>query len=134
MSFSTDMAKLVVDQLSRFVTLNPHQLAGQVENLDFWLAEVRHALAVIDGYGVRFVRLHAAQERYVAAHGVTASEVGPAGVTARPPPAVRRIPDRELRQTRRALVEAARRFLERCRAEELVADAVVSAALAEFVE
>ena len=37
MSFSTDVAKLVADQLSRFVTLNPHQLAGQVANLDFWL-------------------------------------------------------------------------------------------------
>ena len=134
MSFSTDIAKLVADQLSRFVTLNPHQLAGQVENLDFWLAEVRHALAVIDEYGVRFVRLHAAQEQFVAAHNVTASKIGPAGVTERPPPAVRRIPDRELRQARRALVESATKFLERCRSEGLVADAVVSAALAGFEE
>src|SRR5262245_3963038 len=117
MSFSTDVAKLVSDQLSRFVTLNPHQLAGQVENLDFWLAEVRHALAVIDGYGVRFVRLHAAQERYVATHRVTVSEVEAHGVSERAPPAVRRIPDRELRQARRALVEATTRFLERCRDE-----------------
>ena len=37
MSFSTDVAKLVADQLSRFVTLNPHPLAGQVANLDFRL-------------------------------------------------------------------------------------------------
>ena len=51
MSFSTDMAKLVADQLSRFVTLRPHQLAGQAANLDFWLAQVRHALGGIDGYG-----------------------------------------------------------------------------------
>ena len=65
MSFSTDMAKLVADQLSRFVTLRPHQLAGQAANLDFWLAQVRHALSVIDGYGVRFIRLHAAQEQHV---------------------------------------------------------------------
>jgi hypothetical protein len=133
-SFSTDMAKLVADQLSRFVTLNPHQLAGQVENLDFWLAEVRHALAVIDGYGVRFVRLHAAQERYVAVHKITASVVDPAGVTERPPPSVRRISDGELRQARRALVEATSRFLERCRAVGLVADSVVSEALAELAE
>lgn len=134
MSFSTDMAKLVTDQLSRFITLNPHQLAGQVENLDFWLTEVRHALAVLDGYGVRFVRLHAGQERYVAAHHVTASAVNPGGVTERPPPQVRRIPDRELRQARRALVEAATRFLQRCRAEGLVTDAVVSSAVAGFAE
>jgi len=134
MSFSTDMAKLVADQLSRFVTLNPHQLAGQVENLDFWLAEVRHALAVIDGYGVRFVRLHAAQERYVAVHNFTLSVVYPAGVTERTPPSVRRIPDRELRQARRELVEAVTKFLERCQAEGLVADSVLSAALAEIAE
>lgn len=134
MSYSTDVATLVTDQLSRFVTLNPHQLAGQVENLDFWLAEVRHALAVLDGYGVRFVRLHGAQQRFVATNKVIISEVDPAGVTERPPPPVRRIPDQELRKSRRALVETVTRFLERCRAEGLVADSVVSAALAEFAE
>jgi hypothetical protein len=134
MSFSTDMAKLVTDQLSRFVTLRPHQLAGQAANLDFWLAQVRHALGGIDGYGVRFVRMEGEQQQYVAAHDTRLSEVGPAGVEERMPPSPRRIPDRELRQARRALVEAVARFLERCRAEGLVADAVVSAALAEIAE
>jgi hypothetical protein len=133
-SFSTDMAKLVADQLSRFVTLNPHQLAGQLENLDFWLAEVRHALTVLDGYGVRFVRLHAAQERFVAAHEITASVIDPSGVTERRPPQVHRIPDRELRQARRALVDAATKLLERCRTEGLIPDSVVTAAVAEFAE
>ncbi len=57
MAFSSDLAKLVADQLTRFVTLNRHQLAGQVANLDFWMAQVRNALETIDGYGVRFVRL-----------------------------------------------------------------------------
>jgi hypothetical protein len=128
------MAKLVAEQLSRFVTLRPHQLAGQAANLDFWLAQVRHALAVIDGYGVRFVRMEGGQQQYVAAHDTKLSEVGPAGVEERRPPPPRRISDRELRQARRALVEAVARFLERCRAEELVPDAVVSAALAEFGE
>jgi hypothetical protein len=131
-SFSTDLAKLVADQLSRFVTLNPHQLAGQVANLDFWLGQVRHALATIDGYGERFVRMELAQQQYVATHDTTISEVGPAGVEIHKPPAPRRIPDRELRQARRAIVESATRFLERCRAEGLVADTVVSAALAKF--
>ena len=60
MSFSTKLAKLVADQLARFVTLNRHQLAGQVANLDFWLDQVRHGLAVVDGYGRRFQRLKAA--------------------------------------------------------------------------
>lgn len=128
------MAGLVAGQLSRFVTLNPHQLAGQVENLDFWLAEVRHALAVIDGYGVRFVRLQAAQERYIAENRVTMSVIDPNGVTQRPPPQLHRIPDRELRQARRALVEAALKFLERCQSEGLVTKEQVSAAVSEFAE
>jgi hypothetical protein len=34
MSFSTDIAALVANQLSRFVTLNRHQLAGQAANPD----------------------------------------------------------------------------------------------------
>jgi dsDNA-binding SOS-regulon protein len=134
MAFSTDLAKLLADQLSRFVNLNPHQLAGQVENLDFWLAEVRHALAVIDGYGVRFVRLQAAQERYVALNQITASMVGPVRKTERPPAEAHRVPDRELRQARRQLIQATRRFIERCRRVELISDEVEATALAEFEE
>jgi hypothetical protein len=128
------MAKLVTDQLTRFVTLNPYQLAGHVENLDFWLTQVRHARATLDGYGVRFVRLHDAQERFVVQQGITVSVVDPAGVIQRPPPAPRRIPDREIRQARRSLVEATRRFLERCQNEGLIAESVVTAVMAEFAE
>src|SRR3954447_18922799 len=105
-SFSTDMANLVADQLSRLVTLNRHQLAGQVANLDFWLAQVKHALAGIDGYGVRFVRMEAGQEQFVAARATTVSEVGPCGAEERRPPPPRRIPDRELQKARRTLIEA----------------------------
>ena len=123
MSFSTDMAKLVADQLSRFVTLNRHQLAGQAANFDFWLAQTRHALAAIDGYGVRFVRMEAAQEQYVAALGTTVTEVGPAGVAERRPARPRRVPDRELQKARREVVEAARRFIERCRQDDLISEA-----------
>jgi hypothetical protein len=121
-SFSTDMAKLVADQLLRFVTLNPHQLAGQAANLDFWLAQVRHALGVLDGYGVRFVRMEAGQQQFVATHDTKLSHIGPAGVEERRPPPPRRIPDRELQKARRALVEAATRFLERCRRDGLISE------------
>jgi hypothetical protein len=134
MPFSTDIAKLVTDQLSRFITLRPHQLAGQAANVDFWLAQVRHAIGIIDGYGVRFVRMEGAQQQYIAARNVKLSVVGPAGVEERKPSAPHRIPDRELRQARRDLVEAVDRFLQRCLSEGLVADSVVSAALAEFAE
>ncbi len=122
------------DQLSRLATLRPYQLAGQAANLDFWLAQVRHALEAIDGYAVRFVRMEGGQERYIALHDAKVSHIGPTGIEERNPPSPRRIPERDLRQARRSLVEAATRFLDRCRAEGLVADSVVSTALAEFAE
>jgi hypothetical protein len=127
-SFSTDMARLVTDQLSRFVTLNRHQLAGQVANLDFWLAQVRHALAIIDGYGVRYVRMHGAQERYVSAHGSTESIPVVDGYKERRASPPRRISDRELQKERRALIDAAARFLERCQQDGLISELQMSEA------
>jgi hypothetical protein len=129
MSFSTDIAHLVAGQLSRFVTLNRHQLAGQVVNLDFWLAEVRHALAVIDGYGVRFVKMHGAQERYVTGHGTTESVPDVDGYTKRQASPPRRIADRELQKARRELTEATTKFLERCRREDLISESEASNAI-----
>jgi hypothetical protein len=49
MAYSSDITKTLTLQIRKFVTLNRHQLAGQVANLDFWLAKVRHCLDVIDG-------------------------------------------------------------------------------------
>ena len=132
MSFSTDIAELVAKQVSRFVALNRHQLAGQAANLDFWLGQVRNALAAIDGYGVRFVRMTGAQEQYTAAHETI--EFAPeadyytAG-RAQPP---RRVPERELQKARRALVEAATAFLRRCRDDDLISDAELGEALGSF--
>ena len=128
MSFSTNMARLVSDQLSRFVTLNPHQLAGQVANLDFWMSQARHALEALDGYGVRFLRMQAAQEQYVNDHG-TAEYLLDAGYpTTRKAGPPHRIPDRELRKARKALIEVAYRFLARCRKEGLISLAQIAAA------
>jgi hypothetical protein len=44
MPYSSDIAMLLAEQLAKFATLNRHQLAGQVANIDFWLGEVRHCL------------------------------------------------------------------------------------------
>lgn len=113
MSFSTDMAKLVADQLSRFVTLNRHQLAGQAANLDFWVAQARHALEVIDGYEQRFRRLKAGQAGYVREHDTKVSLLFDPDIQAAPAPP-RRVPDADLRDARRSLTDATYRFLVRC--------------------
>jgi len=147
MSFSTDLASLMANQLSRFVTLNPHQLAGQVENLDFWLGQVRHALEALDGYAVRFVRMEGAQERYVSASGTSLPLAAPApgnvtvtplkalkkGIVTQPAAAPQppyRIPDRELQKARRELLDTTSRFLARCRDEGLISAQKYAAALA----
>ena len=113
MSFSTDMAKLATDQLTRFVTLNRHQLAGQVANLDFWLGEVRHCLEVLDGYKKRFDRLKTAQTQYAESHRTTEWPLGDTEFREKASPP-QRVPDAELREARRTLCEAAYRFLVRC--------------------
>src|SRR6266446_1300116 len=102
MSFSENMAKVVADQLVRFVTLNRHQLAGHVANLDFWIAQARHALEVIDGYQERFRRLKAGQADYVATHQITVSLSFDPDIKG-PPDPPRRVPDASLREARRSV-------------------------------
>jgi hypothetical protein len=125
MSFSTDMAKLVADQLSRFVTLNRHQLAGQVANLDFWLLQVRHCLEVVDGYGKRFQRLKKAQAKYVVKHALIEHALDDPCCTQSMPSPPRKVPDEELRNARTALCDATRRFLVRCCKEGFVDESVL---------
>jgi hypothetical protein len=125
MAFSSDMAKLVADQLSRFVTLNRHQLAGQAANLDFWLAQVRNSLEVIDGYGKRFQRLKAAQARHVTEHHTTEFSLHDPRHTQAGPPPPRKAPESELREARQALCDAARRFLVRCHKEGFIAESAL---------
>jgi hypothetical protein len=113
-SFSTDIAELVTDQFSRFVTLNRHQLAGHVANLDFWTAQVRHCLQVLDGYGKRFRLMKAAQEKHVAEHHTIEFDLDDPCCTQGNPGPPRKVFDSELKKARVALSEATHRFLIRC--------------------
>lgn len=132
MSFSTDMAKLVTDQLTRLVTLNRHQLAGQVANLDFWLDQVRHSLGVIDGYGKRFQRLNTAQSKHVRAHHTTEFEFFDPCCTQQKPAPPTKVPGSELSDARKALCDAARRFLKRCRKEGFIEESALRQACAKL--
>jgi hypothetical protein len=123
MAYASDVAKLLADQLNRLVTLNRHQLAGQVANLDFWLAETRHVLDVIDGYPDRFRRLRAAQGRYVSEHQTTAFNLDDPCCTQGPPDPPRRVPATELQDARRRLCEAVGRLLARCRKDGFLDEA-----------
>ena len=127
LSYSTDMANLLANQLSRFATLNRYQLVGQLANLNFWLEQVHNSLAVFDGYGVRFVNLQSAQGGYVATHGVAQSRPDDSFPTRQKEPS--RVPHRELQKARKSLVAAASRFLNRCRQDGLISEADLSKAL-----
>jgi hypothetical protein len=125
MAFTSDLAKLVSDQLSSFVTLNRHQLAGQVANLDFWIGEVRHALDVIEGYRQRFQRLKTAQSEHVTEHRTIEFDLSNPYPDESTPSPLRPTRDAELREVRRSLREAAYRFLVRCFIEELIDEATL---------
>jgi hypothetical protein len=133
LSYSLKRASLIADQLERLATQNAHQLAGQLSNLDFWIAEAADAIRVIDEYPHRFRRLRDAQVAWVRAHDTKvdgycplcggACEFGPQ--TPEPP---LRIPAEELGEARAAVQRAGRAYLLRLyRARLLEKDAVCEA-------
>jgi hypothetical protein len=68
MVYSIELADQVASQLEKFTTAFAHQVAGQFANLEFWLHEVEHALAVIDAYPARFAAAAERQRAWVAKH------------------------------------------------------------------
>jgi hypothetical protein len=121
-AYSTDLADLLTDQLQRFATLNRHQIAGHVANLEFWLAEVRHCLSVIDDYGPRFERMKDAQSQYVLEHGTINFALDDPCCIQQSAPQPRRVPHSELRDSRRSLCDATYHFLVRCYRERLLSE------------
>ena len=100
-------------------------------NLDFWLSQVRNALEVLDGYTKRFEKLRSGQEKYVVAHGTTEfiPSLDYAESKAAPP---RRVPDGELRESRKTLCESAYRFLVHCCNEGFIQESELRTACKEL--
>jgi hypothetical protein len=70
LSYSIAKATLIADQLRRLSTQHPHQLAGQLSNLAFWMTEAAAAIAVIHDYRARFRKLRDAQVAWVRSRDV----------------------------------------------------------------
>lgn len=68
MAYTTEIAELLAETVGKFESLNSYQLAGHVENLDFWLAEAEHALGSLDGYAKRRDKMEQGQQAYINAH------------------------------------------------------------------
>src|SRR5438552_3822514 len=124
MSYSTDISGVLANQLTKLSTLNRHQLAGQIANMDFWLAEVRHCTSVLDGYQARFDKLNRAQTDYTREHQTIEFDVDDPYIHG-PAEGAKRAPDREMKDARRKLKDAAYRFLRRCLDERLIDEAVI---------
>ena len=125
MAYSSDITKTLTVQITKFVTLNRHQLAGHVANLDFWMAEVRHCLDVIDGYGRRFEEMKAAQAKYISGHGTVEFSLDDPCCTQRTASPPKRVSGAELEEARRNLCDATYRFLVRCFNEGLIEEALL---------
>ena len=114
MAYSTDITKTLTGQITKFATLNRHQLAGHVANLDFWVGEVRHCLDVIDGYNRRFKRMKIAQTKHISEHKtIEFSLDDPCCTQTRASPPTR-VSSAELGEARRQLCDATYQFLVRC--------------------
>lgn len=120
MAYSSDITKTLTVQITKFVTLNRHQLTGHVANLDFWVAEVRHCLDVIDGYDRRFEQMKTGQTKHISEHGTVEFSLDDPRHTQRMSPPPRRVSGAELGEARRNLCDATYRFLIRCFSEGLI--------------
>jgi hypothetical protein len=113
------ISRPLIETVNHAAALPVEQLAGHAANLDFWVSETRHCLAVIDGYQQRFARLQAGQAEYEKRHEGVASG----------PPLRRGSKEHGRAELRRALCEAIERFLSRCHQEGLVSAKAMRASL-----
>ncbi len=129
MAYTTEVAGVLAETLERFATLNRHELAGHAANLDFWLGEVSHCLQLMEQYHKRFEAQKAAQMKYAAEHETTLYDLDDPDFglgdwcTDRSASAPKRIPDSDLKESRRALRNAAYHLLLRCYKEDFIDEA-----------
>ena len=119
MAYTTERADALAQLLEKFSTAYAHHVAAQFANMEFWLDEVLHVLAVIDDYPRRFARLRDAQAAWVTAHGTMVSGYcracrGKCEFDPQPPMPPIRIDHKEFDAARRQLRDGAYHFLLRC--------------------
>jgi hypothetical protein len=118
MSYTEEIARRLIETLSKTAGLPTFQLASHVPNLAFWMAEVKHALDVVDGYPKCFADMVAAQTQFDANY--------PDGAQSREhheynyqPPRLALSPAHSER-LKRELVRMANRLIDRCLNEGLL--------------
>jgi hypothetical protein len=118
MAYTEDIARPLLDTLSRTAGLPTFQLSGHVPNLAFWMTEVRHALSVIDGYSDRHAAMVAAQAEYDQKYPDAAKAREHHDYNYQPPRVA--VSPALAESLERALASAAERLIQRCLKEGLI--------------
>jgi hypothetical protein len=118
-SYITGICAPLVKTLQHTAGLPAHQLAGHAANVDFWVGETKHCLAVIDGYQKRFERLRAGQADYEKKQNM----IGKTSRIQRGAKHAGRL------ECRRLVCQAIARFLTRCHREGLLGEKDLNTAL-----
>jgi hypothetical protein len=121
MAYSLEVCELLTKQIEKFVSLNRHQIAGHIANIEFWSNEVRHALILIDGYRERFAKMSSAQNQYVTQNKVIEYDLNEPYIRGRATPPVR-LDKNAQTQGRQQLVGTWRRFVLRCFREGMLSE------------
>ncbi len=106
MTYIDEITSALVRVLTHACDGPADRFMGYAANAGFWVEEVRHCLDVIDGYDNRFRNLKSAA----------------GGEWESPPPLKRTATHGDRAAAKRAVREAARRFLARCGKTKAVAD------------
>lgn len=108
MSYALELARALQAVFERASELKAHRLAGYAANADFWLTELEHRFAMLDGYVERWKRMRDATLLYVAEHPMDPRDFGRDSVQTS-----RSTKTAELKHARRALAAAAEHFIDR---------------------
>lgn len=108
LSYIENICAPPIANLERTTTLPTHQLAGHAANVDFWMAEIKHCLDVIDGYPQRFERMKKAQRIQAELDDINEKNIQ------------RGFKEQQRKDLRLKVHQAAQRFLERCYNEQMI--------------
>jgi len=118
--YAFDITNPLISVLEHASILPPHRIAGYAANAEFWLDEIEHCFAVLDGYEKRFYAMRRATTAYVKGHPL---ESGVADTDTR---TTHNIKDFQLKDLRETVAAGARAFFRRCREFQLLTPELLS--------
>ena len=122
MAYVRDISDTLTRVLQHGTSLTPHRIAGYAANAEFWLGEIEHCFAVLDGYSKRFRAMRQATAAYVSDHPIDPQRADSDTRT------TANLKDFEIKELRESVATAARGFFRRCIELGLLSDALTQRA------